>query len=62
MNKYEVDFNSLEKIEDDTFLKIQGKFVDVIVSQSGSRGLQKSLKLTSPHILSKILDEVRKIK
>ncbi len=56
--KNNVEFNNLEKLDEEVFEKLEGNFVEIITSQSGSRSLQKILKNTNSSILSMILDEV----
>jgi len=53
-----IDINALDKIEDDIYERLKGSFKEIMASQNGSRGLQKSLKTTPSYILTKIFNEV----
>lgn len=53
-----IDYNSLDKIDEATFQKLQGKFYDLIISSHASKGLQNALKSTLSSIISKIFEEV----
>lgn len=56
--KNNIELSNLDKLDDETFEKIQGSIYEIITSQNGSRCLQKIMKSTSGNILTKILDEV----
>lgn len=53
-----IDYNKLERIDEEIYLRMCGKFYDLITSSYASRGIQKALKSTISPILSKIFEEV----
>ena len=59
--KNNIEFNNIDKLDEDSYERLKGTFVEMITSQNGSRNLQKVLKSTSSSILSNILDEVKLI-
>lgn len=48
-----------ELIEEEVYEMLKGKFFKVIISQNGSRVLQKALKNTESAIIYKIFDEIK---
>jgi len=56
-----IDYNNLEKIDEDSYKKMCGKFYEIITASHASKGIQKALKSTISSILSKIFNEVYKL-
>jgi hypothetical protein len=48
-----------EKIDEDFFIELRGKIFKILITQNGSRVLQKCLKRTSQDVLSNILEEIK---
>lgn len=55
---FENNGNNFEKLDEETYNSIKGNFLKLISTQNGSRILQKSLRKTSSHIISLIMNEV----
>ena len=53
-----IDYNNLERIDEEIYKRMCGKFYDLITSSYASKGIQKALKSTISSILTKIFDEV----
>ena len=58
INNNVIDYNTLEKIDEETYNKMCGKFYDLIISSYASKGIQKALKSTISSVLTKIFEEV----
>jgi len=50
--------NNFEKIDEEIYSSLKGNFIKLITTQNGSRIFQKSLRKTSSHIISLIMNEV----
>jgi len=51
--------NDINIIDEETYIRISGKFIEEVTSHYKSSCIQKALKATSPSIITKIFDEVR---
>jgi hypothetical protein len=47
-----------DRIEEESIIRLKGLFTNIILSQNGSRILQKCLKKTDKAVLSNLLDEI----
>ncbi len=47
-----------EELDEETYKSIKGKTFDILMTQNGSRVLQKALKNTKYEIISRMLDEI----
>lgn len=55
----EVQVRQAEKLDQNVYQQLKGKFYEVVTSQNGSRVLQKVLKNTDQTLISSIFEELR---